>query len=65
MIGQADDGVVIAPGGASEYGRDVRALGYRGIMIWDLDRDNPQQPPNGTGHPKGTYVRSISKALGT
>ena len=34
-------------------------------MIWDLDLDNPQQPPNGTGHPKGTYVRAISKALGT
>jgi len=25
---------------------------------------NPQAPPNGTGHPKGTYVRAISKALG-
>ncbi len=65
MIGRADDGVVIAPGDASGYGRDVRELGYRGIMIWDLDRDNPQQPPDGTGYPKGTYVHSISKALGT
>ena len=43
----------------------MRKLGYRGIMIWDLDRDNPRSPPGGTGHPKGTYVRAISKALGT
>ena len=65
MIGEADDGVVITPKNASGYARDVRTLSYRGIMIWDLDRDNPQQPPNGTGHAKGTYVRAISKALGT
>lgn len=65
MIGAADDGVVVSPGDASGYGNDVRKLGYRGIMIWDLDRDNPQPPPNGTGHPYGTYVRDISKALGT
>jgi chitinase len=65
MIGAADDGVVVSPRDASGYGNDVRKLGYRGIMIWDLDRDNPQQPPNGTGHPDGTYVRDISKALGT
>jgi len=64
MIGQADDGVVITPANAAGYGRDVARAGYRGIMIWDLDRDNPQAPPNGTGHPKGTYVRAISKALG-
>ena len=65
MIGKADDGVVIAPKAASGYGSDVERLGYRGIMIWDLDLDNPQSPPNGTGYPKGTYVRAISKALGT
>jgi chitinase len=64
MIGQADDGVVVTPGNAAEYGRDVARAGYCGIMVWDLDRDNPQAPPNGTGHPKGTYVRAISKALG-
>jgi chitinase len=65
MIGRADDGVVITPENAAGYGHDVRTLEYRGIMIWDLDRDNPQPPPYGTGHPKGTYVRAISKALGT
>jgi hypothetical protein len=64
MIGQADDGVVVTPRNAAGYGRDVARAGYRGIMVWDLDRDNPQAPPNGTGHPKGTYVRAISKALG-
>ncbi|MFZ0681332.1 MAG: glycoside hydrolase family 18 protein [Candidatus Cybelea sp.] len=65
MIGTADDGVVVTPNAASGYGSDVERLSYRGIMIWDLDLDNPQQPPNGTGHPNGTYVRAISKALGT
>jgi hypothetical protein len=65
MIGQADDGVVVTPQDAAGYGRDVVRSGYHGIMIWDLDRDNPQAPPNGTGHPKGTYVRAISKSLGT
>jgi chitinase len=65
MIGKADDGVVITPNDASGYGNDVRRLGYRGIMIWDLDLDNPQQPPDGTGRPKGAYVRAISKALGS
>jgi len=65
MIGRADDGVVVAPGDASGYGRDVTSLAYRGIMIWDLDLDNPQAPPNGTGHPKATYVHAIAKALGT
>ncbi len=65
MIGKADDGAVITPKNASGYGNDVGRLGYRGIMIWDLDLDNSQQPPDGTGHPKGTYVRAISKALGT
>ncbi len=64
MVGHADDGVVVTPGNAAGYGRDVARAGYRGIMIWDLDRDNPQAPPSGTGHPKGTYVRAISKALG-
>ncbi|MGC1380283.1 MAG: glycosyl hydrolase family 18 protein [Candidatus Baltobacteraceae bacterium] len=65
MIGQADDGVVVTPRDAAGYARDVERLGYRGVMIWDLDRDNPQAPPGGTGHAKGTYVRAISKALGT
>jgi hypothetical protein len=65
MIGKADDGVVVAPKAAAGYGAAVKRIGYRGVMIWDLDRDNPQAPPNGTGHPKGTYVAAISKALGT
>jgi chitinase len=65
MIGKADDGVVVTPKAASGYGRDMTRLRYGGVMIWDLDRDNPQAPPNGTGHPKGTYVRDISRALGT
>jgi chitinase len=65
MIGTADDGTVVSPNAAAGYGRDMRRLGYRGMMIWDLDLDNPQAPPKGTGHPKGTYVRAVSKALGT
>jgi hypothetical protein len=65
MIGKADDGVVVTPKAASGYGEAIKRTGYRGIMIWDLDLDNPQAPPNGTGHPKGTYVTGISKALGT
>ncbi len=65
MIGKADDGVVVTPKAAAGYGAAIRRIGYRGVMIWDLDRDNPQAPPNGTGHPKGTYVSAISKALGT
>lgn len=63
MIGEADDGAVITPKDASGYARATTTLGYRGIMIWDLDRDNPQAPPGGTGHPKGTYVRTIAHAL--
>ena len=65
MIGQADDGIVVSPHDASGYGAQMKNLGYRGIMIWDVDLDNAQAPPNGTGHRKGTYVRTISKALGT
>jgi chitinase len=65
MVGKADDGVVVTPKAAFGYGEAAKRIGYRGIMIWDLDLDNPQAPPNGTGHPKGTYVREISKALGT
>ena len=65
MIGKADDGTVVSPHDASGYAGEVRKLGYRGVMIWDLDLDNPQPPPSGTGHPTGTYVRAISKALGT
>jgi hypothetical protein len=34
-------------------------------MIWDLNLDNPQAPPNGTGYPKGSYVKAIGGALGT
>jgi chitinase len=64
MIGKADDGEVITPSNASGYAGDVRKLDYRGVMIWDLDLDNPQSPPDGTGYPKGTYVRAISQALG-
>ncbi len=65
MIGQDDFGVTVTPNDASGYARFVRRAGYRGIMIWDLDRDNGQVPPAGTGHPDGTYVRDISRALGT
>jgi hypothetical protein len=65
MIGGADDGSVITPADARSDAAWVRAHGFGGIMIWDLDRDNPQAFPNGTGHPKGTYVNAISAALGT
>jgi hypothetical protein len=64
MIGRADDGAVITVENAAGYASEIERAGYRGVMIWDLDRDNPQAPPNGTGHPKGNYVRAISKALG-
>ena len=59
MIGPADDGVVITPHDAATYAAWVRAHGYGGIMIWDVDRDGPKT----TGHPKGTYVTTIGKAL--
>jgi chitinase len=61
MIGSADDGSVITPANSTTYASWVRAHGYRGIMIWDLDRD----APSGTGHAKGSYVTAISTALGT
>ncbi len=64
MIGSADDGSIVSPAAAASYGAWVKANGYRGIMIWDLDRDNPQAAPNGTGYPKGTYVKAIGSALG-
>jgi chitinase len=61
MIGSADDGSVITPGNATAYAAWVRARGYRGIMIWDLDRD----APSGSGYAKGSFVTAISTALGT
>jgi chitinase len=61
MIGPADDGSVITPANSTTYAAWVRAHGYRGIMIWDLDRD----APGATGHAKGSYVTAISTALGT
>ncbi|HTX60514.1 MAG TPA: glycoside hydrolase family 18 protein [Verrucomicrobiae bacterium] len=61
MIGPADDGSVITPADATWYASWVRAHGYGGIMIWDLDRDNPGV----TGHADGTYVGAISAALAT
>lgn len=64
MIGQDDFGVTVTPSDASGYASYVRRAGYRGIMIWDIDRDNDQAPPAGTGHPNGTYVKEISRALG-
>ena len=65
MIGSADDGAIVSPSDASSYAAWIRSHGYRGVMIWDIDRDNPQGAPDGTGHPKGTYVEAISTALGT
>jgi chitinase len=65
MIGSADDGSVITPANAQSDATWIRSHGYGGIMIWDVDRDNPQAFPGGTGHPKGTYVTAISAALGT
>lgn len=61
MIGPADDGAVITPSNASNYAKLARRDGYRGIMIWDLDRDSPGT----TGYPEGTYVNAISAALKT
>lgn len=65
MIGRADDGAFLKPADTAGYARWVKAQGYRGIMIWDVDLDNPQPPMNGTGYPKGTYVKAIGSALGT
>lgn len=64
MIGEADDRAFLKPGDAAGYAAWVVENGYRGIMIWDLDLDNPQTPMNGTGYPKGTYVKAIGSALG-
>jgi chitinase len=61
MIGPADDGSVITPSNASGYAGWVGAHGYRGVMIWDLDRD----APGSTGYAKGSYVTAISTSLGT
>ncbi|HEY1654095.1 MAG TPA: glycoside hydrolase family 18 protein, partial [Candidatus Tumulicola sp.] len=65
MIGQADDGAFLTPSQTVDYAAWVATQGYRGVMIWDLDLDNPQAPMNGTGYPKGTYVKAIGNALGT
>jgi chitinase len=65
MIGKADDGAFLKPGDTAGYATWVVENGYRGVMIWDLDLDNPQPPMNGTGYPKGTYVKAIGSALGT
>jgi chitinase len=65
MIGEADDGSFLTPGDCSNYASWVVQNTYRGIMIWDLDLDNPQAPMSGTGYPKGTYVKAIGEALGT
>jgi GH18 family chitinase len=65
MIGEADDGSFLKPADCSTYAGWIVQNGYRGIMIWDLDLDNPQAPMGGTGYPKGTYVKAIGEALGT
>jgi chitinase len=65
MIGEADDKAFLKPEDCSAYANWIVTNGYRGIMIWDLDLDNPQAPMNGTGYPKGTYVKAIGNALGT
>jgi chitinase len=64
MIGEADDHAFLTSQNSAGYATWVVDNGYRGIMIWDLDLDNPQAPPNGTGYPKGTYVKAIGGALG-
>jgi GH18 family chitinase len=65
MIGQADDGSFLTPADCTNYATWIVQNSYRGIMIWDLDLDNPQSPMSGTGYPKGTYVKAIGEALGT
>ncbi|HEY5426753.1 MAG TPA: hypothetical protein VIJ77_09400 [Candidatus Tumulicola sp.] len=63
--GQADDRAFLKPEDAAAYAQWVAAQSYRGVMIWDVDLDNPQAPMNGTGYPKGTYVKAIGSALGS
>jgi hypothetical protein len=65
MIGEADDGAFLTPQNCALYAGWVTGNGFNGMMIWDLDLDNPQAPPNGTGYPKGSYVKAIGNALGT
>jgi len=65
MIGKADDGAFLTPQNCAHYGSWVTSNGFAGVMIWDVDLDNPQAPPNGTGYAKGTYVKAIGNALGT
>ncbi len=55
MIAADDSGVVLSPTAATNYAKWVKANGYHGIMIWDLDRDNKTV----TGNPNGTYVNDI------
>jgi hypothetical protein len=59
MIGPADDGAIITPAEAAAYAAWVKAHGYGGVMIWDVDRDGPKT----TGHPKGAYIKAIANAL--
>jgi hypothetical protein len=44
---------------AAAYATYVGTHGYGGVMIWDVDRDGPKS----TGHPKGTYIKTIGNAL--
>lgn len=59
IVGAADDGTVITPQDAATYAAYVKAQGYGGIMIWDVDRDGPKT----TGHKKGTYINTIADGL--
>jgi GH18 family chitinase len=74
MIGADDFCQYLSPAQTAGYARWVKQHAYRGIMIWDLDRDNPATGPtagdgpcSGTNpnYPKGTYVKTIAAALQT
>jgi hypothetical protein len=74
MIGADDFCQYLSPEQTAGYARWVRQHAYRGIMMWDLDRDNPATGPTAGDGPctgtnpnyaKGTYVKTIAAALQT
>lgn len=60
LIGAADDGKIITPADAATFSAWVKANGYRGVMIWDVNHDGAY-----AGVATGTYSNAISAALGT
>lgn len=58
LIGSADDGKIITPSDAATFAAWVKANGYGGVMIWDVNHDGTY-----AGVAAGTYINAISSAL--